>query len=123
MQEVIDVLRDISQLRRDLAVYHDTLVAHNILQEHCDNQRKELAALNAAHAPIKGERDAYKRQCERLVAENAKLRRLCAQMARTVECSSGFERCALFSECEAGEFEPCLYEQELRGLGVEVPDE
>ena len=56
----------------------------------------------------------------RMQEENAKLRKLCVQMVKTVECSSSTERCVLFSECAAGEFEPCLYEQELRGLGVEV---
>jgi hypothetical protein len=30
--------------------------------------------LDAAHKPVKAERDAYKRQAERLAAENAKLR-------------------------------------------------
>lgn len=54
--------------------------------------------------------------------ENAKLLELCVQMVETVECSSSTKRCALFSECEAGEFEPCLYEQKLRNLGIEVPE-
>ena len=52
--------------------------------------------------------------------ENAKLLELCVQMVKTVECYSGTKMCALFSECAAGGYEPCLYEQKLRNLGVEV---
>ena len=74
MSEADDVLRSIDQLRRDLSGYHEQLKAHNDLQRHCDRQREQLAALGAAHKPIKDERDAYKRQADRLVAENAKLR-------------------------------------------------
>ncbi len=55
-----------------------------------------------------------------LLSENAKLRELCVQMVETVECSSSTKRCVLFSECAAGEFEPCLYEQKLRELRIEV---
>lgn len=73
-ENVMNVLRDIDQLRRDLAKYHDALKAYDNLQLHCDNQRKEPASLSAAHVPIKGERDAYMKQCDKLAAENAKLR-------------------------------------------------
>ena len=72
--DAIDVLRSIDRLRRDLSGYHGQLKAHNDLQRHCDRQREQLAALGAAHKPVKAERDAYKRQAERLAAENAKLR-------------------------------------------------
>ena len=112
MQDAIDVLRDINQLRRDLAEYHDALVAHNILQEHCDNQRKELAALNAAHAPIKGDRDAYKRQCERLAAENGKLLTLAKAMWVRIK-----------SEYPDGGFPDMkMLEGQLRWAGVDVGD-
>lgn len=74
--DAIDVLKSIDQLRRDLSGYHGQLKAHNDLQRHCDRQREQLAALGAAHKPIKAERDAYKRQAERLAADNAKLREL-----------------------------------------------
>lgn len=76
MCKAIDVLRDIDQLRRDLSGYHGQLKAHNDLQRHCERQKEQLASLQAAHKLIKDERDAYKRQCSRLAAENAKLREL-----------------------------------------------
>ena len=75
-ENATNVLRDIDQLRRDLAKYHDAFKAYDNLLRHCDNQRKELASLGAAHVPIKGERDAYRKQCDKLAAENAKLREL-----------------------------------------------
>ena len=55
-----------------------------------------------------------------LEAENAKLRKLCTQMAMTVDCTLSDKRCALFTKCESERFESCLYEQELRELGIEV---
>ena len=89
-EDVTNVLRDIDQLRRDLAKYHDALKAYDNLQRHCDNQRKELASLSAAHMPIKGERDAYRKQCDRLAAENAKLRELCGDMMWTIRHAHGY---------------------------------
>ena len=72
----LDVLHDIDQLRRDLSGYHGQLKAHNDLQRHCERQKEQLAALQEAHKPIKDERDLYKRQADRLAAENARLREL-----------------------------------------------
>lgn len=82
--DAIDVLKSIDQLRRDLSGYHGQLKAHNDLQRHCDRQREQLAALGAAYKPIKDERDAYKRQAERLAAENAKLRELVKDMVLNI---------------------------------------
>ena len=76
MSEAIDVLRDIDQLRRDLSGYHEQLKVHNDLQRHCDNQRERLAELEGLYANVKQDRDAYKRQAERFVVENVKLRNL-----------------------------------------------
>ena len=76
MSDGADVLRAIDQLRRDLSGYHGQLVAHNELQRHCERQKEQLASLQAAHKPIKDERDLYKRQADRFAAENAKLREL-----------------------------------------------
>lgn len=74
MSDATDVLQAIDQLRRDLSGYHGQLKAHDDLQRHCERQKEQLAALQAAHKPIKDERDLYKRQADRLAAENAKLR-------------------------------------------------
>lgn len=84
MSEATDVLRSIDQLRRDLSGYHGQLVAHNDLQRHCDNQRERLAALEGMYANVKSERNAYKRQAERFVVENVKLRNLVKRYHRLV---------------------------------------
>ncbi len=76
MSEAIDVLRDIDQLRRDLSGYHGQLKAHNDLQRHCDNQRERITELEGLYAIVKQDRDAYKRQAEKFVVENVKLREL-----------------------------------------------
>lgn len=126
-ENATNVLRDIDQLRRDLAKYHDVLKAYDNLQRHCDNQRKELASLGAAHVPIKGERDAYRKQCDKLAAENAKLRELAAGIGHLlfildVDYCAACPRDDINHPCpvhtvEGGE---CLYETDLRDLGVEV---
>lgn len=85
MSDGTDVLRAIDQLRRDLSGYHGQLVAHNELQRHCERQKEQLAALQAAHKPIKDERDLYKRQTDRLAAENAKLRDELAKWERLAD--------------------------------------
>lgn len=107
MSEAIDVLRDIDQLRRDLSGYHGQLVAHNDLQRHCDNQRERLAELEGLYTSVKQDRDAYKRQAERFVVENVKLRDLC-------------KRLYLFAMDEYPDGAELNFADELNEIGIEV---
>lgn len=109
-----DVLRAIDQLRRDLTGYHGQLKVHDDLQRHCERQKEQLAALQAIHKPIKDERDLYKRQADKLAAENAKLRGLVRDM-----------RAVIWAYDEATSDDDCppalpLFEDRLRELGIEV---
>lgn len=114
--DAIDVLKSIDQLRRDLSGYHGQLKAHNDLQRHCDRQREQLAALGAAHKPIKDERDSYKRQAERLAAENAKLREFAHDMWNDMN--------VCYTQHESPDSsDMAFYRDSMRELGIEVTDE
>ena len=128
MSEAIDVLRDIDQLRRDLSGYHGQLKAHNDLQRHCDNQRERITELEGLYAIVKQDRDAYKRQAERFVVENVKLRELVRDLwpfakAGWVHACPNRE-CCLFEKCDADSEYECPIEEymdgRMRELGVEV---
>lgn len=55
-----------------------------------------------------------------LVSENERLRAIAAQMVKVVECFSGPVECERMAECRKCGCDPCLYEVELRELGIDV---
>lgn len=120
MSDATDVLKAIDQLRRDLSGYHGQLKAHNDLQRHCERQKEQLAALQAVYKPIKDERDLYKRQADRLAAENAKLRKLLLDVWNDAMQFDGFwdyvnDDGEIYNEDEL----PHYYDR-MHELGIEV---
>lgn len=106
------VLNAIDQLRRDLTGYHGQLKVHDDLQRHCERQKEQLAALQAIHKPIKDERDLYKRQADKLAAENAKLRELIRDWYELAV--GGADSLTDWNHAQAD------LEQRMRELGIEV---
>lgn len=81
----VSVLNAIDQLRRELSSYHGQLKAYNDLKAHSEQQRKQLACLQAATEPRNRELKHYKRETSRLVAENEKLRDMCSELLHIAE--------------------------------------
>ena len=119
MNDATDVLQAIDQLRRDLSGYHGQLKAHNDLQRHCERQKEQLAALQAIHKPIKDERNLYKRQADKLAAENAKLRELVRKYGEFTD-QDRCEGCVFKSRCDDGEIDECWQYTEIRELAREL---